>query len=256
MGPWILLTLLIVCLRLPAGQVLAYEINEVQNGGTIVGRVTFVGPIPQLPSLAITKDQDVCGTAASPPVLLVSTEHRGVKDTVIALEGIAQGKAPTAPQPALDNQACTMIPRVQGVMVGTEMVIQNSDPFLHTTRGRLPDFKQAFNLVFPKGTSAKEQKIRFPGVIAVTCDTHAHMRAYILSFEHPYFAVTDADGRFRIDQVPAGSYTLKAWHEGWRVLEYDPDGRPKYEEPYIMTAEVRVLAGETSRVEFQIAARD
>ncbi|MGH8064087.1 MAG: carboxypeptidase-like regulatory domain-containing protein, partial [Candidatus Entotheonellia bacterium] len=85
---------------------------------------------------------------------------------------------------------------------------------------------------------------------------HAHMRAYILSFEHPYFAITDADGRFRIDQVPAGSYTLKAWHEGWRVLEYDQDGRPTYEEPYVMTAEVRVLAGETIYVEFQIAARE
>ncbi|MGH8070910.1 MAG: hypothetical protein ACRERE_37900 [Candidatus Entotheonellia bacterium] len=256
MVPWILLTLLIVCLRIPAGQLLAYEVTEVQNGGTIAGRVTFVGPIPHLPSLAITKDQDVCGTAASPQMLSVSRENRGVKDTVIALEGITQGKAPTAPQPVLDNQACTMIPRVQGVMVGTEMVIQNSDPFLHTTRGRLPDFKQAFNLVFPKGTPAKEQKMRYPGVIAVTCDTHAHMRAYILSFEHPYFAVTDADGRFRIDQVPAGSYTLKAWHEGWRILEYDQDGRPTYEEPSVMTAEVRVTAGGTSYVEFQIAARE
>jgi hypothetical protein len=233
---------------------LAYEINEVQNGGTIAGRVTFAGPIPQLPSLAITKDQDVCGTAASPQMLVVSGENQGVKDTVVALEGITQGKAPALPNPTLDNRSCMMIPRVQGVMVGTEMVIQNSDPFLHTTRGRLPDFKQDFNLVFPKGTPAKEQKIRFPGVIAVTCDTHAHMRAYILSFEHPYFAVTDGDGRFRIDQVPAGSYTLRAWHEGWRVLEYDQDGRPKYEDPYVMTAEVRVLAGETSYVEFQFIA--
>ena len=141
-------------------------------------------------------------------------------------------------------------------MVGTEMVIQSSDPFLHTTRGRFPDFKQAFNLVFPKNTPAKEQRIRFPGVIAVTCDTHAHMRAYILSFEHPYFTVTDGDGRFQIDQVPAGSYTLQAWHEGWRIVEYDQDGRPQYEEPYLMTVEVRVTAGETSEVEFQLEARE
>jgi hypothetical protein len=131
-----------------------------------------------------------------------------------------------------------------------------SDPCLHTTRGRFPDFKQAFNLVFPKNTPAKEQRLRFPGVIAVTCDTHAHMRAYILSFEHPYFTLTDGDGRFQIDQVPAGSYTLQAWHEGWRILEYDQDGRPQYEEPYLMTVEVRVMAGETSEVEFQLEARE
>jgi hypothetical protein len=93
-------------------------------------------------------------------------------------------------------------------------------------------------------------------MIAVTCDTHAHMRAYILSYAHPYFAVTDVDGRFEIDQVPPGSYTLKAWHEGWRTLEHDQDGRPQYEEPYVLTAEVMVMAGKTSHVEFQLATRE
>src|SRR5262245_57498828 len=165
MVPWIVLALLMVHLGFPAGRALPYEVNEVQNGGTIAGRVVFAGPIPQLPSLVITKDQDVCGTAASPQMLSVSPQNQGVKDAVIAVEGITQGKAPTAHQPSLDNRGCVMIPRVQAVMVGQEMVIQNSDPFLHTTRGRLPDFKQAFNLVFPRGTAAKEQKIRFPGVI-------------------------------------------------------------------------------------------
>jgi len=149
-----------------------------------------------------------------------------------------------------------MHPHVQAVVLGAEMTIQNSDPFLHTTRGRLPDFRQSFNLVFPRGTLPKEQKIRFPGVITVTCDTHAHMRAYILSFDHPYFAVTDEDGRFHIDQVPPGSYTLKAWHEGWRIVAYDHDGRPMYEEPHVVTAEVRVRPGETTDVDLQLAARE
>jgi Polysaccharide lyase family 4, domain II len=256
MLPWIVLALLVVHLGSLSDPTLAYEVVELQNGGTITGRVMFAGPIPHLPPIAITKDQDVCGTAASPQMLLVSVENRGVKDTIIALEGITQGKAPRAHKSTLDNRKCEMVPRVQAVMVGTEMVIQNSDPFLHTTRGRLPDFKQAFNLVFPRNTSAKDQKIRFPGMIAVTCDTHAHMRAYILSYEHPYFAVTDVDGRFEIDQVPPGSYTLKAWHEGWRTLAYDQDGRPQYEEPYVLTAEVTVMLGKTSHVEFQLAARE
>jgi Polysaccharide lyase family 4, domain II len=256
MAPWIVLALLTVSLSIPSCQVLAYEVYEVQDGGTIAGRVIFVGPIPQLPFLAITKDQEVCGPAASPQMLLVSPETTGVKDAVIAVAGITRGKAPTPQQPSLDNRACVMIPRVQAVMVGTQMLLQSSDPFLHTMRGRLPDFKQAFNLVFPRGTPAKEQRIRFPGVVAVTCDTHTHMKAYIVSFEHPYFAVTDEEGRFAIDQVPPGSYTLNAWHEGWRILAYDQDGRPQHEEPYVLTTEVTVMAGETSDVEFQLAGRE
>src|SRR5262249_10346367 len=160
---------------------IAYEAVEVHDGGTITGRVVFTGPIPHLPPLVITKDQDVCGTTASPQMLLVSVDNQGVKDTIIAVEGITTGKAPTVYKPILDNRQCTLVPHVQAVTLGTEMVIQNSDPFLHTTRGRFPDFKQAFNLVFPKNTPAKEQKIRFPGTIAVTCDTHAHMRAFILA---------------------------------------------------------------------------
>jgi hypothetical protein len=252
----IVLALLMVSLAILAGRVPAYEANEVQHPGTITGRVVFAGSIPHLASLVISKDQDVCGTTASPQMLLVSAENRGVKDTVIALEGITQGKAPPAHNPTLNNRDCLLMPHVQAVMVGTEVVIQSSDPFLHTTRGRLPDFKQAFNLVFPRGTPAKEQKIRFPGVIVVTCDTHTHMRAYILAFEHPYFVVTDVDGRFAIDQVPPGSYTLTAWHEGWQILDYDQDGRPRYEDPYVMSTEVTVMAGETSQVEFQLAARE
>jgi hypothetical protein len=256
MVPWIVLALLVVHLGSLAETALAYEIVAVEHSGVIAGRVVFVGPIPHLPDLVISKDHEVCGTAAPAQMLLVSAANRGVKHTVIALEGMGRGKAPTAHQPMLDNRTCVMEPRVQAVMVGTMLVIQNSDPFLHTTRGRLPNFKQAFNLVFPRDTPAKEQRIRFPGVIAVHCDTHAHMKAYILSFEHPYFAVTDGDGRFEIDQVPPGSYTLTAWHEGWRILAHDQEGRPTYEEPYVMTAEVTVTAGQSSSVEFRLASRE
>jgi hypothetical protein len=248
--------LLIILLPCPSGHAFAYEAVDVRDGGAVAGRVTFVGPIPQLLPLLISKDQEFCAAAAAPQMLRVAAGNRGVQDVVVALEGIAQGKPPPTDSPTLDNHQCMLIPRVQAVMVGAEMVIRSSDPFLHTTRGRLPDFKQAFNLVFPRGTPPKTQKIRFPGVITVTCDTHPHMRAYIHAFEHPYFAVSDGDGRFEITQVPAGTYTLQAWHEGWRILEYDQDGHPRFEDPYVMAVPVIVRPGETSAVEVRLAARD
>jgi hypothetical protein len=256
MAWWITSALLIGLLwSLPAAAP-AYEVVDVPDGGVVAGRVIFAGPIPNLPPLVLSKDQEVCAAAASPQMLLIAVANRGVENTVVALEGISRGKTQPAQKPTLDNHDCMLIPRVQALMVGTALVIQSSDPFLHTTRGRFPDFKQAFNLVFPRGTAAKEQKIRFPGLISVTCDTHPHMQAYILAFEHPYFAVTDADGRFEITQVPPGEYTITAWHEGWRILDYDRDGRPKYEEAHVVTAQVTVKPGETSHLEFQLSARD
>lgn len=253
---WITSALLIGLLWSLPAVVPAYEVVDVPDGGAVVGRVIFAGTIPSLPPLVLSNDRDVCAAAASPQMLLVAAANRGVENTVVALEGISRGKAPPAHKPTLDNHHCMLIPRVQAVMVGTELVIQNSDPFLHTTKGRFPDFKQAFNVVFPRGTPPKEQKIRFPGVITVNCDTHPHMRAYIHAFDHPYFAVSDADGRFEMAQVPPGTYTLKAWHEGWRILEYDQEERPKFEEPYVMTFQVTVNPGETNSVEIQLAGRD
>ena len=256
MACWVIVTLLIGLLSSCADKALAYDVVEVSDGGSIVGRVRFVGPIPHLPALIVSKDREACAAAAAPQMLLVSADSGGVKDTVIALENITRGKAPPAHQPSLDNRDCMLIPRVQAVMVGTEIVVRNADPFLHTTRGRLPDSKQAFNLVFPRGTPEKAQKIRFPGVIAVTCDTHAHMKAYILAFEHPYFALTDAHGQFEIAPVPPGVYRVQAWHEGWNIVEYDQESRPKFEEPYTMSAEVTVQPGQTTYVEFRLSARE
>ena len=55
-----------------------------------------------------------------------------------------------------------------------------------------------------------------PGIVRVFCDIHSHMSAFILVFAHRYFAVTDEEGRYRIDSVPPGTYTVMAWNESIR----------------------------------------
>ena len=134
--------------------------------------------------------------------------------------------APYRPQ-ALDNHACVLVPRVQAVMVGAVLTIQNSDPFLHTTRGRLPASKQAFNLVFPGGPSAKEQRIRFPGVIAVNCDTHAHMKAYITkpSPQKHYFSAPDFAAAVWTRKVDPHEVEIKG---SIREIEVLPNGKAQW----------------------------
>jgi hypothetical protein len=78
--------------------------------------------------------------------------------------------------------------------------------------------------------AGKSKSVRFdrPGVVRVFCDIHSHMNAFVLVFSHPFFDVTDEDGRFRIVNVPAGSYTVIGWYEGdqrvSRVVTVAPGG--------------------------------
>jgi hypothetical protein len=79
--------------------------------------------------------------------------------------------------------------------------------------------------------AGRSKAVRFdrPGIVRVFCDIHSHMNAFILVFAHRYFAVTDAAGRYHIDNVPPGTYTLSAWFDGGvrdqRTITVAPDVR-------------------------------
>ncbi|MGH7321490.1 MAG: carboxypeptidase-like regulatory domain-containing protein, partial [Candidatus Rokuibacteriota bacterium] len=82
-----------------------------------------------------------------------------------------------------------------------------------------------------------------------------HMTGALVAFDHPFFAVSDAAGRFRIDGVPAGTHTVRLWHEGWKVLSRDPQGRPLYEAPHVRALEVRLPPEGQARIRFELEPR-
>ncbi len=128
----------------------------------------------------------------------------------------------TAPQPAfaepqprratLDQRNETFVPYVLAITVGSTVDFPNSDRTYHNVFS-LSKTKRFDLGRYPRGQS---RSVRFdqPGVVRVFCEIHSHMSAWILVFAHPYFATTDAEGRYRIDGVPPGSYTLVAWNDG------------------------------------------
>ncbi len=67
---------------------------------------------------------------------------------------------------------------------------------------------------YAAGHVASSVRFDRPGIVRVFCDIHSHMNAFILVFSHPFFAMTDGDGRYRIDNVPPGTYNVIAWNEG------------------------------------------
>lgn len=227
-----------------------YVEGPVVDGGALVGHVRFVGEPPKLELLAVRKNTDVCGEH-KPSQALVVGPTRGVRGTVVALEGIERGKR--AAELELDNAKCLFVPHVSAVMAGAKVRIRNSDPLLHNTHGFL-DRLTVFNIALPTKDQVVDitQRIKKPGVVEVVCDAHTHMRAWIVVRDNPYFAVTDEHGQFRIDEIPPGRYRVTAWHEGWVVTGKDKDGRPVYDPPRVLAQEVTVPPRGEAAVEFEL----
>ena len=191
---------------------LAYSPGAVPDGGSIAGAVTFAGPVPAAARLPVTKDPAVCGSDKADESLLVSPS-KGVANAVVFIDKIDHGKAIVPGHAALDNTTCRYEPHVQAFVLGTELHVKNNDAVLHNTHIRLPT-SDVFNYALPeKGQIIKKQVTR-TGLMKVGCDAgHTWMNAWIAVFDHPYFAVTDKDGRFALRDIPPGEYTLMYWHE-------------------------------------------
>ena len=103
-------------------------------------------------------------------------------------------------------------PRVLAITTGTTVDFPNGDRIYHNV------FSLSKPTPFDLGRYAagRSKSVRFdrPGIIRVFCEIHSHMSAFILVFSHPFFTMTDADGRYRLDNVPPGTYPLVAWNEG------------------------------------------
>jgi plastocyanin len=133
---------------------------------------------------------------------------------VYVKEGLPPGMYPVPPTPVvLDQQKCRYVPRVIGVQVGQQLTIRNSDALLHNVRAE-GQVNEPFDVGTPiQGMEVKRTFATREVMVPVKCNVHAWMQAYVGVLEHPFFAVTDASGRFSIPQLPPGTYTIEIWHE-------------------------------------------
>ena len=113
---------------------------------------------------------------------------------------------------SMDQRNETFAPHILAITAGTVVDFPNSDRFYHNV------FSLSKSARFDLGRYAKgkSKSVRFdqPGIVRVFCEIHSHMNAFILVFAHPFFAMTDTDSRYRINNVPAGTYNVIAWNEG------------------------------------------
>lgn len=112
----------------------------------------------------------------------------------------------------MDQRNETFVPHVLAVMVGTVVDFPNSDLTYHNVFS-LSRAKR-FDLGRYAAGRSKSVRMDRPGVVRVFCDIHSHMNAFVLVFNHPFFDVTDDDGRFDLPALPAGTYSIVGWYEG------------------------------------------
>lgn len=141
-----------------------------------------------------------------------------VANAVVWIAGLTTGKAlPEEKRADLESIDCLVDPRVQAIIVGTTVNVINDDKVLHRLvfiRDGAHDTLAAMPFFNEGEVVASERLARVPGLVEVTCTFHRSTRGYLAVFAHPYFAVTDSLGRFTIDSLPPGSYTLHIWREG------------------------------------------
>lgn len=229
----------------------AYEVASLTEGGTISGVVRFDGAAPRLEPLPVNKNREVCGEQKASEVLVVGSDN-GVKGAVVLVNGVTRGKKPNG-DVVVDNQKCLFVSHVTVVTPGERTRVRNSDPILHNTHGYLGR-TTVFNLALPNPGQMIDitKRLTKPGVIRVLCDAHPHMAAWLIVHDSPYHAVTDAHGAFRIDGVPAGTWKVTMWHQGFRPRGRDKDGRPVYDEPRTVTKEITVAPRGVASVAFEL----
>jgi len=179
---------------------------------TIQGTIRYVGAPIEKKKTAVTIDQYICGKEKEPEDLLLSSNN-GIRNAVVSLQNVPPGAKRDWNFPAakMDQKQCSFIPRVVIVPAGGTVEFLNSDRLLHNVRS-VGKENPPFNRAQPHARSISFT-FKQPEVLRVDCDLHSWMRGWVVVAEHPFYAVTNEQGEFTLENVPRGKYTLQVWQE-------------------------------------------
>ncbi len=214
-----------------------------QGGATITGKVKFTGARPAMPKIDMTEEPKCKAKYPAPPTEeTVVVNPNGTLENVFVyvkagLPASYKAPAPTGPV-TLDQNGCRYHPHVLGILVGQTLAIKNSDGILHNIKAKGTK-NRPFNISQPT-TMTSERTFSAPEVmVALECNVHGWMHAWLGVLPHPFFSVTGTDGSFTIKGLPPGTYTIEAWHEKYGT----------------QTATVTVTGSESKTADFSFAAK-
>jgi plastocyanin len=181
-------------------------------GATIKGNVRYTGAPVERKKVPVTIDQYVCGKEKEAEELVLSSTN-GIRNAVVSLQNLTPGTKweTNLPRVTMDQKECAFVPRVIIVPVGGTVEFLNSDRLLHNVKSSGKE-NPSFNRAQPHARSISFT-FKKPEILRVDCDLHSWMRGWVVVTEHPFYAVTNEQGEFILDNVPPGKYTLQVWQE-------------------------------------------
>lgn len=194
--------------------------------GSVEGQVILDGSVPEVPPLvkkgdAAKKDAEVCAAQSIPDdALAFDAETGGIGNVFVYMlrapaEVHPDLKASKESKVNFDQKGCRFIPH--GLVVRTDQVVVcvSSDPVAHNVHTSPFANTPSNFIVQPNDKEGMEVKLPIPEAlpVKVTCDIHPWMTAWWVVVNHPYAAITDAQGKFKIENLPEGEHTFRIWHE-------------------------------------------
>lgn len=232
----------ILTLLLGLGSVYSYDVIEVEHGGTIEGTISLDGVVPEPKgfNLITFPDPMYCGRISNGRGWrllhdFVVSRQGGLKDAIVLLEGIEAGKPFDLSVPLIEARDCMFQPFMTIVRNGHAVEVINMDPVMHDIQGYETSPEAGARVLFNTPLIMNHQHHRgdlhamhnhAPGksligpiylnkgrrTFYMQCGFHAYMESWAMAVNNPYYAVTDADGKFVIDGIPPGTYQLVVWH--------------------------------------------
>jgi plastocyanin len=201
----------------PASEPMGSERVDAAKAASVAGRVRYEGEAPDNPLIRPASDP-FCMRETPPGTrfeTVVLGENGGLENVFVYVTdrfGQYHFDIPTEPV-RLDQDGCVYKPHVTGVRAGQPLEVTNSDDTLHNVNA-MAENNTSFNI--GQGQKGQKNTTTFTVrdvMIRFKCDVHPWMTAYVGVVEHPFFAVTGNGGRFELVGLPAGTYTVEAWHE-------------------------------------------
>mgnify|MGYP002631520947 CR=1 FL=1 len=196
--------------------------------GSFYGAIVLDGIAPEAVPLIKkgdenVKDKEVCGGADVPDETLLVGDGNGIANVFVYLRRAPKGYKSEAPSDpvVLDQKGCVFQPHVALIRTGQKVLVKSSDAVQHNVH-TFPSRNQGTNLLINPNDQAGLELIydrSETDPLQVKCDIHAWMSSYHLVLDHPFMAVTDENGKFRIEGLPAGDYEFRVWHERGGLLE-------------------------------------